>query len=72
MNGNLTLIQLVLAVSIPTSVAMIGLLFNVVANNRLSDRIDRMNDNFNNQVTTLLSTIHGVDVRVVELEERSK
>jgi hypothetical protein len=31
-----------------------------------------MTENFNNQVTTLLSTIHGVDVRVVRLEERNK
>ncbi len=69
---NITLVQLVLAVSVPTSVAMIGLLFNVLVNNRLTDRIERLNDNFNNQVTTLLATIHNVDVRVVKLEERSK
>jgi hypothetical protein len=66
----LTLTQLVIAISIPTAVAMIGVLFNISAAQRLGDRLDRMNENFTNQVTTLLTTIHGVDVRVVKLEER--
>jgi hypothetical protein len=37
---------------------------------RLSDKVDRHYESFNNQVTTLLTTIHGVDVRVVKLEEK--
>ena len=68
--------QLLLAVSIPTFVALVGVIFNLLSNSKLGDRIDRLDskvdrhqDNFNNQVTTLLSTIHGVDVRVVRLEE---
>ena len=68
--------QLLLAVSIPTIVALIGVIFNQVSNSKLSDRIDKLTEkgdrhyeNFNNQVTTLLSTIHGVDVRVARLEE---
>jgi hypothetical protein len=66
----LTLTQLVIAISIPTAIAMIGVLFNISAAQKLGDRLDRMNENFTNQVTTLLTTIHGVDVRVVKLEER--
>jgi hypothetical protein len=66
----LTLTQLVVAISIPTAVAMIGVLFNISAAQKLGDRLDRMNESFTNQVTTLLTTIHGVDVRVVKLEER--
>ena len=66
----LTLTQLVVAISIPTAVAMIGVLFNISAAQKLGDRLDRMNENFTNQVTTLLTTVHGVDVRVVKLEER--
>jgi hypothetical protein len=66
----LTLTQLVVAISIPTAVAMIGVLFNISAAQKLGDRLDRMIESFTNQVTTLLTTIHGVDVRVVKLEER--
>ncbi len=66
----ITLTQLAIAISIPTVVALIGILYNISAVNKLGDRMDRMSENFNNQVTTLLSTIHGVDVRVVRLEER--
>lgn len=69
---NVTLVQLVLAVSIPTTVALMGILFNVILSSRLSDRIERQTENFNNQVTTLLSTIHSVDIRVVKLEEKGK
>jgi hypothetical protein len=83
----ITVVQLAIAVSIPTVVALIGILYNTAALNKLSDRtdgmnkdisgrmdklserMDRMNDNFHNQVTALLTTIHGVDVRVVKLEE---
>ena len=49
---------------------MIGVLFNISAAQKLGDRLDRMNESFTNQVTTLLTTVHGVDVRVVKLEER--
>jgi hypothetical protein len=68
----ITLTQLVVAVSIPSVIALIGILLNQSAYHKLGDRLDRMTENFNNQVTTLLSTIHGVDVRVVRLEERNK
>jgi uncharacterized membrane protein len=62
--------QLLLAVSIPTLVALIGVILNQIALYRLSDKVDRHYENFNNQVTVLLTTIHGVDVRVVKLEEK--
>lgn len=75
------LTQLAIAVSAPTLVVLIGLLWNMSAVNRLGDKmdrqgemlngkIDRLNENFTNQVTTLLQTIHDVHVRVVRLEER--
>jgi hypothetical protein len=69
LNPTITFGQLLLAVAIPTFVALLGSIFNQVGLHRLSDRIDRLNENFNNQITTLLTTIHGVDVRVVKLEE---
>lgn len=34
----------------------------------LSTRVDRLNENFNNQVTTLLGTIHSVDIEVTKLK----
>jgi hypothetical protein len=61
--------QLLLTVSIPTLVALIGVIFNQISNSKLADKVDRHQENFNNQVTTLLTTIHGVDVRVARLEE---
>lgn len=61
--------QLLLTVSIPTIVALIGVIFNQISNSKLGDKVDRHHENFNNQITTLLTTIHGVDVRVVKLEE---
>jgi len=66
----ITVAQFAIAVSVPTIVALIGILYNISAVDKLGDRVDRMTDNFNNQVTTLLTTIHGVDVRVVKLEIR--
>ena len=63
----ITLPQLAIAISIPTVVALIGILDNISAVNKLGDRVDRMSENFTNQVTTLLTTVHGVDVRVVRL-----
>jgi hypothetical protein len=68
----ITLTQLVVAVSIPTVVALIGILLNQSAYYKLGDRLDRMSENMNNQITTLLTTMHGVDVRVVRMEERNK
>lgn len=68
----ISLTQLVIAISIPTFVALLGVLWNTSITNKLSEKIDRQTENFNNQVTTLLTTIHGVDVRVVRLEERQK
>jgi hypothetical protein len=38
----------------------------------LSAKVDRHYESFNNQITTLLTTIHNVDTRVVKLEERPK
>jgi len=67
---NIPFNQLLLAVSIPTIVALIGVIFNQISIHRLGDKIDRHYENFNNQVTTLLTTIHGVDVRLVKIEER--
>lgn len=67
-----SLTQFVIAISIPTFVALLGVLWNTSITNKLSEKIDRQTENFNNQVTTLLTTIHGVDVRVVRLEERQK
>jgi len=61
--------QLLLTVSIPTLVALIGVIFNQISNGKLADKVDRHQENFNSQVTTLLTTIHGVDVRVARLEE---
>lgn len=60
----ISLTQLVIAISIPTFVALLGVLWNTSITNKLSEKIDRQTENFNNQVTTLLTTIHGVDVRV--------
>jgi hypothetical protein len=62
--------QLLLAVSIPTIVALIGVIFNQFSIYRLADKIDQLRENFNNQVTTLLTTIHGVNVRLVKVEEK--
>ena len=63
----ITVAQLAIAGSIPTIVALIGILYNASAVNKMGDRLDKLADkvdrgaeNFNNQVTTLLSTIHGV------------
>jgi hypothetical protein len=36
----------------------------------LSNRMDRLNENFTNQVTTLLGTIHSVDIEVTKLKKR--
>jgi hypothetical protein len=71
--------QLLLAVSIPTIVAVIGVILNQVGYFHLSSKIDqqslnlnskidRQSENFNNQVTTLLTTIHNVDIRLVKVE----
>lgn len=49
---------------------ILGLVYQAI--HKLSDRIDRHYENFNNQVTTLLTTIHGVDVRLVKVEEKNK
>jgi len=61
----ITVAQLAIAGS--TIVALIGILYNASAVNKMGDRLDKLADkvdrgaeNFNNQVTTLLSTIHGV------------
>jgi uncharacterized membrane protein len=60
--------QLLLAVSTPTLVAVIGVILNQVGYFHLSGKIDRQTENFNNQVTALLTTIHGVDTRLVKVE----
>ena len=76
--------QLLLALAIPTFVAILGILFNQNGINRLDGRIDKlaaemsdlrremteMRRDFHNQVTTLLNTIHAIDTRVVRLEEK--
>jgi len=62
--------QLLLAVSIPTLVAVIGVILNQVGYFHLSSKIDHQAENFNNQVTTLLTTIHGVDLRLVKVEPK--
>jgi chaperonin cofactor prefoldin len=64
--------QILLAVSIPTIVALVGVIFNQMTMNRLADKIDRHYESFNNQVTTLLTTIHAVDTRVVKVESKGE
>lgn len=64
--------QLLLAVSIPTLVALIGVVLNQIGYYHLSNRVDRLTERFEDRVTTLLTTIHDVHVRVVKLEDNSK
>jgi nitrogen-specific signal transduction histidine kinase len=62
--------QLMLAVSIPTIVALIGVIFNQVGLYRLSDKVDRLVDSVHNDVTALLREIHAVSERVTKLEAK--
>ena len=61
--------QLYLSIGIPSLLIILAWLSNKSDIGKLSDKVDRHYEGFNNQVTTLLSTIHGVDVRVARLEE---
>lgn len=64
--------QLYLAIGIPSVLIILSWVTNSAAFYFLNTKIDRHYENFNNQVTTLLSTIHNVDIRVVKLEEKGK
>jgi hypothetical protein len=61
--------QLYLAIGLPTLTTLAALLFNQISFSRLNDKVDRHYENFNAQVTALLTSIHGVDVRTARLEE---
>jgi hypothetical protein len=63
-----TMTQLVVAISITSSLTLFGALWSIIANSRLGDRIDRMNENLTSRFSTLISTIHSVNVRVVRLQ----
>jgi hypothetical protein len=60
--------QLYLSIGIPSILVILAWLSNAAFFWFLNSKIDRHYENFNNQVTTLLNTIHSVDVRVVKLE----
>lgn len=62
--------QLYLSIGIPSFLVILAWVSNMAAFFFLNTKIDRHYENFNNQVTTLLGTIHNVDVRVVKVEER--
>jgi hypothetical protein len=61
--------QLYLTIGIPSILVILAWLSNNSKLDKLSDKVDRHYENFNNQITTLLTTIHGVDTRVARLEE---
>jgi hypothetical protein len=66
----MTNLQLFLAIGIPSTLVILSWLSNRQDFRDLSAKVDRHYENFNNQVTTLLTTIHNVDTRVVKLEEK--
>lgn len=68
----LTFSQLLLAVSIPTVVALVGIVMNQSAISGLRREVAALRKELYDQVTALLKEIHNVDVRVVRLEEREK
>jgi hypothetical protein len=70
--GQITFSQLLLAVSIPTIVALVGVVWNQVGMNALRSEMSGLRKDLYDQVTALLNTIHGVDIRVVRLEEKEK
>src|SRR5271170_5929821 len=51
--------QLLLVVSIPSLVSLIGAILNQVGYYHLSGKIDRQAENLNSQITTLPTTIHA-------------
>jgi hypothetical protein len=68
----MTNLQLLLAIGIPSILVILSWLSNRQDFRDLSAKVDRHYENFNNQVTTLLTTIHSVDTRVVRIEEDKK
>jgi hypothetical protein len=66
----LTFSQILLAVSIPTFVALVGVVWNQVSLGEIRAEIRGMRKDFHDEVTGLLKLIHSVDIRVVKLEER--
>jgi hypothetical protein len=64
--------QLWLAIGIPSVLVILSWLSNRQDFRDLSAKVDRHYESFNNQVTTLLTTIHSVDTRVVKIETERK
>ena len=52
--------RLYLAIGIPSVLVLLSWLSTFAQKLRLGDRLDRMTEDFHNQVTTLRSTIHGI------------
>lgn len=68
----MTNLQLLLTIGIPSILVILSWLSNRQDFRDLSAKVDRHYENFNNQVTTLLTTIHNVDTRVVKIEAEKK
>lgn len=62
--------QLYLSIGIPSFLVILAWASNMAAFFFLNTKIDRHYENFNNQVTTLLNTIHGVSERVTKIEAK--
>jgi N-acetylmuramoyl-L-alanine amidase len=70
--ATMTNLQLLLTIGIPSILVILSWLSNRQDFRDLSAKVDRHYENFNNQVTTLLTTIHNVDTRVVKIEAEKK